>query len=154
MSYVQIYPKDAKRNNEAYLMPWESDAICYNFHVPEVFIPDDAIEEMITDPLKVETLVVTADLKDYDFIEKMKNLRIRKPTFPRVPVFNSDIEALAGLDLYIDSLDSYFKDLDKQFSSMNLDLENVSNVLRRGSRGFAKSRVRYDYDDLDMLRIL
>ena len=75
MSYVQIYPKDAKRNNEAYLMPWESDAICYNFHVPEVFIPDDAIEEMITDPLKVETLVVTADLKDYDFIEKMKNLK-------------------------------------------------------------------------------
>jgi hypothetical protein len=87
-------------------------------------------------------------------ISKMKNLRIRKPTFPSIPVFNTDIEALAGLDLYIDSLDSYFKDLDKQFSKMNFDLENVSSLLRRGSRGFSKSRVAYDYDDFDRLGLL
>ena len=75
MSFIQIYPKDSKLNNEAYRMPWESDAICYNFNEPEVFIPDDSIIEMIKDPMDVETLVVTADLKDYGFIEKMKNLK-------------------------------------------------------------------------------
>ncbi len=75
MSFIQIYPKDSKPNNEAYMMPWESDAICYNFNEPEVFIPDDSIDEMIKDPMDVETLVVTADLKDYRFIEKMKNLK-------------------------------------------------------------------------------
>ncbi len=74
MSYIQIYPKGKKLNNEVYRMPWSSDAICYNFNEPEIFIPDDAIDEMITDPLDVETLVVTADLKDYSFISEMKNL--------------------------------------------------------------------------------
>jgi hypothetical protein len=37
---------------------------------------------------------------------------------------------------------------------MNFDLENVSSVLKRGSRGFAKSRVRYDYDDFERLGLL
>ncbi len=74
MSYIQIYPKGTKLNNEAYMMPWRSDAICYNFNAPEIFVPDDAIDEMIRDPLDVETLVVTADLKDYGFVSEMKNL--------------------------------------------------------------------------------
>ena len=74
MSYVQIFPQGKKLNNEAYMMPWKSDAACYNFIEPDVFIPDDAIDEMIKDPLDVETLVVTADLEDYSFISKMKNL--------------------------------------------------------------------------------
>ncbi len=38
MSNIQIYPKAAKLNNEVYMMPWESDAICCNFNEPEVFI--------------------------------------------------------------------------------------------------------------------
>ncbi len=75
MSYIQIYPKDSKLNNEGYGMPWNSDGVCYNFNEPEVFIPDDSIDELIPNPLDVETLVVTSDLKDYGFIEKMKNLR-------------------------------------------------------------------------------
>lgn len=74
MSYIQIYPKESKLNNEAFMMPWSSDAICFNFNAPEIFVPDDAIDEMIKDPLDVETLVVTADLKDYSFISEMKNL--------------------------------------------------------------------------------
>ena len=74
MSYIQIYPKESKLNNEAYMMPWSSDAICFNFNEPEEFVPDDAIDETIKDPLDVETLVVTADLKDYGFISEMKNL--------------------------------------------------------------------------------
>lgn len=74
MSNILIYPKGSKLNNEAYMMPWSSDAVCFNFNEPEVFIPDDTIDEMITDPLDVETLVVTSDLKDYGFISKMKNL--------------------------------------------------------------------------------
>ena len=56
------------------MMPWRSDAICFNFNAPDIFITDDAIDEMITEPLDVETLVVTADLEDYSFISKMKNL--------------------------------------------------------------------------------
>ena len=82
-------------------------------------------------------------VKTEEAIKRMKNLKIRKPSFPRAPVFNTNIEALAGLDLYIDSLDAYFKDLDSQFSRMNLDLENIGGMLRRGSSG--KSRIRY-YD--------
>ena len=72
MTNIQIYPKDSKLNNEMYKMPWRHDATCYNFRKPEVFISDD---EMITNPMDVETLVVTADLNDYRFIAKMKNLR-------------------------------------------------------------------------------
>lgn len=74
MSYIQIYPKESQIENEAYPMPWRSDACCYNFHTPKIFIPDDSISEMITDPLDVETLVVTSDLKDYGFISEMENL--------------------------------------------------------------------------------
>ena len=74
MSYIQIFPKDSQIENEAYPMPWRSNACCYNFHTPKIFIPDDRISEMITDPLDVETLVVTSDLEDYSFISDMKNL--------------------------------------------------------------------------------
>ena len=74
MSYIQIYPKESQIENEAYPMPWRSDGYCYNFHTPKIFIPDDSISKMITDPLEVETLVVTSDLKDYSFISEMKNL--------------------------------------------------------------------------------
>ena len=74
MSYIQILPRDSEIENEAYPMPWRSDAYCYNFHIPEVFISDDRMGEMITDPLEVETLVATSDLEDYDFISEMKNL--------------------------------------------------------------------------------
>ena len=74
MSYIQIYPKESQIENEAYPMPWRSDACCYNFHTPEIFIPDDRINDMITDPLDEETLVVTSDLEDYSFISDMKNL--------------------------------------------------------------------------------
>lgn len=75
MLNIQIYPKNSKLNNEVYKMPWRHDATCYNFHGPDVFIPDDEIDEKITDPMDVDTLVVTADLEDYGFIAKMKNLR-------------------------------------------------------------------------------
>ncbi len=54
MSSIQIFPKDAQIENIAYPMPWRSDAYCYNFHTPKIFIPDDRINEMITDPLDVE----------------------------------------------------------------------------------------------------
>lgn len=74
MSYIQILPKDSQIENEAYPMPWRSDGYCYNFHTPEIFIPDDSIREMITDPPEVETLVVTSDLNDYGFISEMENL--------------------------------------------------------------------------------
>ena len=74
MSYIQILPANSNPKDEIYPMPWRSDACCYNFHTPKIFIPDDSIREMITDPLEVETLVVTSDLKDYSFISEMKNL--------------------------------------------------------------------------------
>ncbi len=75
MLNIQIYPKDSKRNIEMYKMPWRHDATCFNFHKPELLIPDDEIDEIITNPMDVETIVVTSDLKDYGFIAKMKNLR-------------------------------------------------------------------------------
>ena len=74
MLRIHIYPAGEKPKGKYYSFPWRSDAICYNFHVPKIMVPDDRIEEMITDPLEVETLVVTADLEDYDFISKMENL--------------------------------------------------------------------------------
>lgn len=60
MSYVQIYPKGKKLNNEAYRMPWRSDAVCYNFNEPEDFIPDEAIEEMITDAM-IRAIIIYAN---------------------------------------------------------------------------------------------
>ena len=74
MSYIQILPTNSNPKDEIYPMPWRSDAYCYNFNIPKIFIPDDRIGEMITDPLDVETLVVTSDLEDYGFISEMKNL--------------------------------------------------------------------------------
>ncbi len=74
MSFIQILPANRIPSDEIYPMPWRSDAYCYNFRTPKIFIPDDSISEMITDPLDVETLVVTSDLKDYGFISEMENL--------------------------------------------------------------------------------
>ncbi len=75
MSGIHIYPAGTTTDGRIYRFPWRSDAICYNFRVPEIMVPDDRIEEMITDPLDVETLVVTSDLENYDFISGMKNLK-------------------------------------------------------------------------------
>ena len=72
---IHIYPVGTDIGNRIYRFPWKSDAICYNFKVPKLMVPNDMIEEMITDPLKVETLVVTSDLLNYDFVSAMKNLK-------------------------------------------------------------------------------
>ena len=65
-------------------------------------------------------------------VKRMKNMEVRVPAFPKMPKFKSSMEALAGLDLYIDSLDSYFKGLDREFSKVNYDLSGMSDILRRG----------------------
>lgn len=117
MSYIHISSKDQEIENKAYPMPWRSDAYCYNFHTPKIFIPDDRINEMITDPLEVETLVVTSDLEDYGFISEMKNLtqlylyncrRLRDPTFleeliklRQILIAHSDIADLKSLEALI-----------------------------------------------------
>ena len=75
MSRIHIYPAGTTTDGQIYRFPWKSDAICYNFRAPEIMVPDDRIEEMITDPLEVETLVVTSDLENYDFISEMRNLK-------------------------------------------------------------------------------
>jgi hypothetical protein len=60
-------------------------------------------------------------------------MEIRTPSFPKVPKFKTNLEALAGLDLYIDSLDAYFKGLDREFSKVNFDLSGMADMLRMGS---------------------
>ncbi len=100
MSYIQIFPKESQIEKEAYPMPWRSDACCYNFHTPKIFIPDDRINEMITDPLDVETLVVTSDLEDYSFISDMKNLtEYSRAAEPPVRCGESHVSGLTGATL-------------------------------------------------------
>jgi len=59
-------------------------------------------------------------------INRMKMLEIKRPIFPDTPSFKTDMEALAGLDLYIDSLDMYFKDINKELSRLDYSLCNFS----------------------------
>ena len=67
-------------------------------------------------------------------VKRMKNIEVRVPSFPKMPKFKSEMEALAGLDLYIDSLDGFFKGLDREFSKVNFDLSGMSDALRRGAK--------------------
>jgi hypothetical protein len=71
--------------------------------------------------------------KAEEAVRRMKNMEIRTPSFPKVPKFKTNLEALAGLDLYIDSLDAYFKGLDREFSKVNFDLSGMADMLRMGS---------------------
>lgn len=57
--------------NMMYMLPWTSDATCFNFKAPtKVIYPYSAICE----PEKVETLVINVDLPSYKFISSMVNL--------------------------------------------------------------------------------
>ena len=59
------------RRNMMYSLPWASDGTCFNFKSPTKFVdPYSAISE----PEKVETLVVNCDLSSYEFISSMVNL--------------------------------------------------------------------------------
>ena len=68
-------------------------------------------------------------------VKRMKNMEVRVPSFPKPPKFYSNMEALASLDLYIDSLDSYFKDVDREFSKVNFDFSSWDNHFVETSDG-------------------
>lgn len=68
-------------------------------------------------------------------VKRMKNMEVRVPSFPKPPKFNSNMEALASLDLYIDSLDSYFKDVDREFSKVNFGFSSWDNHFVETSDG-------------------
>jgi hypothetical protein len=70
------------------------------------------------------------DRETEEAIKRMKGFKINTPEFPNPPVFKCDMDALASLDLYIDSLDIFFKNLDKEFSKVNYDLSNIPNKFR------------------------
>ena len=86
-------------------------------------------------------------------VKRMKSMEVRVPSFPNMPKFNSNIEALAGLDLYIDSLDGFFKSLDREFSKVNFDLSGMSDILRRGANNglFSRKDVFKITSDFDFL---
>ena len=77
--------------------------------------------------------------KTEEAVKRMKEMEIKVPKFPRVPTFKSNMEALAGLDLYIDSLDTFFKGLDREFSKVNFELSGMSDILRMGARNSRKT---------------
>ena len=142
MSYIQIFPKESQIEKEAYPMPWRSDACCYNFHTPKIFIPDDRINEMITDPLDVETLVMTSDLEDYGFISEMKNLtqlylyncrRLRDPAFleeliklRQILIAHSRLADLKSLETLILSKKKAYENADNDFEArMTYGVEGI-----------------------------
>ncbi len=73
MKSILIAKAKTKLNNEIYALPWKYDSSCFNFHEPDILIPDTEID-IITDQEDICTLAVKADLKDYSFIAGMKNL--------------------------------------------------------------------------------
>ena len=58
----------------SYGFPWKSDAICYNFRMPEECISAADIDK-INDKDDIETLVIGCNLDSYDFISDMINLK-------------------------------------------------------------------------------
>jgi hypothetical protein len=54
----------------------------------------------------------------------MNSFRVNPPTF------KPDIDALANLDLYIDSLDSLFRSIDNEFYMVNHGFSNIQNKLK------------------------
>lgn len=68
-------------------------------------------------------------------VRRMKNMEVRVPSFPKVPKFNPNMEALASLDLYIDSLDGYFKSLDRELSNVKFDFSSWDSHIVNTSDG-------------------
>ena len=57
-------------------------------------------------------------------IRRMNSFRVNPPTF------KPDIDTLANLDLYIDSLDSLFRSIDNEFYMVNHGFSNIQNKLK------------------------
>ena len=84
MSYIQIYPQGKKLNNEAYMMPWRSDATCYNFIEPEVFVPDfPSLEEVA---LLAQCVCVLQGREGFNLVGKEGVALDPGPNTPRRPV--------------------------------------------------------------------
>lgn len=74
MRRILIDDKNTNRNKYAYGLPWRYDATCFNFNSPDETITTSEICN-IDAPEEIESLVISCDLEDYNFISKMKNLR-------------------------------------------------------------------------------
>jgi len=61
-------------------------------------------------------------------VDKMKNYKIKIPSFPKMPDIKID-NGLSSLNLYMDSIDVYFDTLDSSLKSLSKDLSGISNII-------------------------
>ena len=68
---VRLLIDNEKKKDVMYPLPWDSDGICFNFRKPtKTILPNTAI----SNPEKVETLVINCNLTNYGFISSLVNL--------------------------------------------------------------------------------
>lgn len=65
-----------KRDIEAcsFGMPWDHDAICYNFNFPTEFVLASETDTLINDK-SITDIVIGHDLEDYSFLKSLTELR-------------------------------------------------------------------------------
>lgn len=61
-------------------------------------------------------------------IDKMKDYKIKTPSFPKMPDIRMD-SGLSSLNLYMDSIDVYFDTLDSSLRSLSKDLSGISKII-------------------------
>ena len=61
-------------------------------------------------------------------IDKMKDYKIKTPSFPKMPDIRMD-SGLSSLNLYMDSIDVYFDTLDSSLRSISKDLSGISKII-------------------------
>lgn len=71
---VLIAPKKIDVHNISIGFPWKSDAICFNFNMPEeMYLWKDA--EQLSDPDDIVTLVLDGNVPDLSFVSRMVRLK-------------------------------------------------------------------------------
>ena len=128
-----------------YLLPWASDGTCFNFKSPtKVIYSYSAISE----PEKVETLVVNCDLPSYEFISSMVNLtqlyiykgnNISDLGFLKNLV---KLRQLCLLDLHIESLRNLVELIDSKYKCYK-ELPKEKEFLGRLTYGFESAAYVY-----------
>lgn len=148
--------KDIK--DRVYLLPWYSDAVCFNFHSPDRLIYPERIND-IKRPSYVKTLVIACDLDDYTFISKMKNLsqlyiysgvNIKELSFlenllklQHLCVLNSHISTLDSLKKLIEKKSELYKNTPKE--------EKFKCRLTYGFEGICIVTDMYDSDATELV---
>lgn len=61
-------------------------------------------------------------------VDKMKDYKIKTPSFPKMPDIRMD-SGLSSLNLYMDSIDVYFDTLDSSLRTLSKDLSGISKII-------------------------